>query len=315
VGRSLRYDLGGGHPLVGRSAPDFELADGRRLGELLANGKGLLLDFDAAAASSACKPLERSDHLCRKRRQGSAGLSAVLVRPDGFVAWAGETPPIMRKLLRPRRDGSASVPGPANAAYYRRRAEGGVGLILSEGTVVDRPASRNDPGVPFFHGTAALAGWQGVIDQVHDAGGRMGPQLWHTGAVKSFQTDWTADAPVESPSGLDAPGVERGVAMSDAAIADTIAAFAKAAAEAKRLGFDTVELHGAHGYLIDQYFWAGTNRRDDRYGGAGIGERSRSNCHQEASSGWIQGVMDLAMALRMTMILRMQATTATLPGL
>src|SRR5690606_6152149 len=63
--------------------------------------------------------------------------------------------------------------------------------------------------------------------------------------------------------------------MSDAAIADTIAAFAKAAAEARRLGFDTVELHGAHGYLIDQFFWAGTNRRGDRYGGATIGERSR----------------------------------------
>ncbi len=167
------------------------------------------------------------------------------------------------------------VPGPANAAYYRRRAEGGVGLILSEGTVVDRPASRNDPGIPFFHGEAALAGWRGVIDAVHEAGGRMGPQLWHTGAVKSFQTDWEPKAPVESPSGLAAPGVERGVAMDDAAIADTIAAFARAAADAKRLGFDTVELHGAHGYLIDQFFWAGSNRRDDRYGGATIRERAR----------------------------------------
>src|ERR1700712_3358126 len=82
------------------------------------------------------------------------------------------------------------VPGAANAAYYRRRAEGGVGLILSEGTVVDRPASRNDRNIPFFHGDAALAGWKSVIDAVHKAGGRMGPQLWHTGAVKSFLTEW-----------------------------------------------------------------------------------------------------------------------------
>ena len=65
------------------------------------------------------------------------------------------------------------VPGASNAAYYRRRAEGGVGLILSEGTVVDRPASRNDPGIPFFYGKAALDGWRGVIDAVHGAGGRM----------------------------------------------------------------------------------------------------------------------------------------------
>ncbi|MGI3903339.1 MAG: NADH:flavin oxidoreductase [Janthinobacterium lividum] len=169
----------------------------------------------------------------------------------------------------------AGIPGPAHAAYYRRRADGGVGLILSEGTVIDRPASRNDPGVPFFHGDAALAGWQGVIDTVHDGGAKMGPQLWHTGALKSFLTEWVPDSPVEGPSGLEAPGVERGVAMSDGDIADTIAAFARAASDAKRLGFDTIELHGAHGYLFDQFFWAATNRRTDRYGGATIGERSR----------------------------------------
>lgn len=165
------------------------------------------------------------------------------------------------------------VPTEANAAYYRRRAEGQVGLILSEGTVVDRPASRNEANIPLFHGEAALAGWQGVIDAVHGAGGRMGPQLWHTGAVR--QGEWEPDAPVESPSGLNAPGAARGVAMDDSAIADTIAAFGKAAADAKRLGFDTVEIHGAHGYLIDQFFWAGTNLRGDRYGGATLKERSR----------------------------------------
>ncbi|MDA9478059.1 1,2-oxophytodienoate reductase [Bradyrhizobium sp. CCBAU 65884] len=165
------------------------------------------------------------------------------------------------------------VPTEANAAYYRRRAEGQVGLILSEGTVIDRPSSRNDPNIPYFHGEAALAGWKGVIDAVHDAGGRMGPQIWHTGATR--YSAWEPEAPVESPSGLDAPGAPRGEAMSEEAIADTVAAFAKAAADAKRLGFDTVEIHGAHGYLIDQFFWSGTNKRSDRYGGATIKERSR----------------------------------------
>lgn len=167
------------------------------------------------------------------------------------------------------------VPGEAQAAYYRRRAEGGVGLILSEGTVIDRPASRNDPGIPFFHGEPALAGWKQVIDEVHAAGGRMGPQIWHTGATRSGRHGWEPDAPVESPSGYNAPGEARGEAMSEEAIADTVAAFASAAADAKRLGFDVVELHGAHGYLIDQFFWAGTNQRTDRFGGATIAERSR----------------------------------------
>ncbi len=166
------------------------------------------------------------------------------------------------------------VPGPANAAYYARRAHGKVGLILSEGTVVNRPTSRNEANIPFFHGAPALAGWQSVIDAVHAEGGRMGPQLWHTGSVRG-QSGWETAVAVESPSGLVAPGEARGTTMSESDIVATVAAFAQAAADAKRLGFDTLELHGAHGYLIDEFFWTGTNQRSDRYGGATIAERSR----------------------------------------
>ncbi|MFD2262846.1 NADH:flavin oxidoreductase [Lacibacterium aquatile] len=166
------------------------------------------------------------------------------------------------------------IPGDNVAAYYRRRAAGNVGLILSEGTVINRPASRNEPGIPFFHGAAALAGWEKVITDVHAAGGKMGPQIWHTGATRGM-SGWKPEAPVESPSGLNGPGDPNGVAMSDEDITDAIAAFASAAADAKRLGFDVVELHGAHGYLIDQFFWAGSNQRTDRYGGATLKERAR----------------------------------------
>ncbi|WP_121118726.1 NADH:flavin oxidoreductase [Croceibacterium ferulae] len=166
------------------------------------------------------------------------------------------------------------VPGEPNAAYYRRRAEAGVGLILSEGTVIDRPASRNLPHIPFFHGDDALGGWQEVVGAVHSAGGLMGPQIWHTGGTSGGDAGFERP-PLDSPSGLNAPGESAGEAMSEEAIADTIAAFGRAAGDAKRLGFDTLELHGAHGYLIDQFFWAGTNQRTDRFGGATIGERSR----------------------------------------
>ncbi|PKR58434.1 NADH:flavin oxidoreductase [Thalassospira lohafexi] len=164
------------------------------------------------------------------------------------------------------------VPGAINAQYYRKRAEGGVGLILSEGTVVDRPASRNDPAIPFFHGADAMAGWTNVAKAVHEAGGKMGPQIWHTGSTR--YTEWEPDAPVESPSGLVGPDEPRGNTMSESDIADTIAAFAKAALDAKNAGFDTFEIHGAHGYLIDQFFWSGTNLRTDRFGGKTIKERS-----------------------------------------
>lgn len=165
------------------------------------------------------------------------------------------------------------IPGPANAEYYRRRAEGGVGLILTEGTVVNRPASRNMSGIPLFHDHAALAGWDAVAKAVHAAGGHIGPQIWHTGSTHG--QGWEPDAPVESPSGLVGPNEPRGKAMTEEDIADTVAAFAQAAADAKRLGFDTLELHGAHGYLIDQFFWSGTNLRTDAFGGATIRDRSR----------------------------------------
>ena len=93
-GVSLRYDLGGSHPLVGRSAPDFELVDGTRLGELLRNGKGLLLDFDARAPlqALASRWSGRITYVASDAKD-RLGLSAVLVRPDGFVAWASEAAP------------------------------------------------------------------------------------------------------------------------------------------------------------------------------------------------------------------------------
>ena len=172
----------------------------------------------------------------------------------------------------------AGVPGADVAAYYRRRAEGQVGLILSEGTVVERPASSNTPDVPHFYGEAALAGWQHVIEEVHAAGGKMGPQLWHMGLIGEHMSGrhpgYKADQQ-EGPSALLKPGTPAGRAMTRDDIAATIAAFGQAAADTQRLGFDCLELHGAHGYLIDQFFWAGMNERTDAYGGPTLAERSR----------------------------------------
>jgi hypothetical protein len=100
-GVSLRYDLGGSHPLVGRSAPDFELVDGTRLGELIRNGKGLLLDFDVSAPLEALASRSggRITYVASDAND-RLGLSAVLVRPDGFVAWAGEATPDLEEAAR-----------------------------------------------------------------------------------------------------------------------------------------------------------------------------------------------------------------------
>ena len=165
------------------------------------------------------------------------------------------------------------VPTEEVAAYYARRAAAGVGLIVSEGTGVARPASVNDPNIPRFHGPDELAAWRRVIEAVHAEGGLMAPQLWHVGAVRSRRQDWAPSGEYDSPSGLSSPGHKFGEPMSDADIADAISAFATAAADAKHLGFDAVELHGAHGYLIDQFFWEGTNERGDLFGGPSVKER------------------------------------------
>jgi 2,4-dienoyl-CoA reductase-like NADH-dependent reductase (Old Yellow Enzyme family) len=159
------------------------------------------------------------------------------------------------------------VPGPDVAAYYRRRAEERVGLIITEGTVIDHPAATNDPRVPHFHGEAALAGWAHVAREVHAAGGRIMPQIWHVGTVRRVGDRPNPEAPPIGPSGLYKPAVKVAEPMTEAEIATVIAAYAQAAADARRLGFDGIELHGAHGYLIDQFFWEGTNQRTDRYGG------------------------------------------------
>jgi len=161
------------------------------------------------------------------------------------------------------------------ADYYRKRAAGEVGLILSEGTVIDRPSSSNDANIPHFYGEQALAGWQKVIDGVHGAHGQMGPQIWHMGIMADHHSGWFPPAPFEGPSGLVNPGEKKGQAMTEQDITEAILAYGRAAADAKRLGFDCVEIHGAHGYLIDQFFWDELNQRTDQYGGATLAERSR----------------------------------------
>jgi 2,4-dienoyl-CoA reductase-like NADH-dependent reductase (Old Yellow Enzyme family) len=160
------------------------------------------------------------------------------------------------------------VPGADVASYYARRAAAGVGLIVTEGTYVGHASAGESDRVPRFHGEEQLAGWAKVAEEVHAAGGKIVPQLWHIGMVRKAGRPPFPEAPAVGPSGLRLDGTEgTGETMTQRDIDDVIGAFAEAAAAAERIGFDGVELHGAHGYLIDQFLWAGTNRRTDAYGG------------------------------------------------
>ncbi|WP_436848614.1 NADH:flavin oxidoreductase [Streptomyces asoensis] len=162
----------------------------------------------------------------------------------------------------------AGIPGEDVVSYYGRRAAAGVGLIVTEGTYVGHESAGQSDRVPRFHGEEQLAGWAKVAEAVHAGGGTIVPQLWHIGMVRNQGEPPFADAPAVGPSGIRVDGTEgTGKAMTQRDLDDVIGAFAEAAAAAERIGFDGVELHGAHGYLLDQFLWAGTNRRTDAYGG------------------------------------------------
>ncbi|MEM1244548.1 MAG: NADH:flavin oxidoreductase [Pseudomonadota bacterium] len=185
------------------------------------------------------------------------------------------------------------IPNQANSDYYYRRAAGGVGLIITEGTAIDHPASHAYPDVPNIFGEQALAGWHQVIQRVHSTGAKIFPQLWHVGSVRQnhdqqnsgvdnprhcCHCDENKQVPGYAPSAVAHPYVKNAripAVLTQKEIDAIIAAYAKAAREAKAIGFDGIELHGAHGYLIDQFFWELTNRRDDHYGGKTLAERTR----------------------------------------
>lgn len=181
----------------------------------------------------------------------------------------------------------AGVPTDAVATYYRRRAEGGTGLIITEGVTVDHPAALGDAGlgennIPTLDTPAAIEGWRKVVEGVHAHGGKIIPQLWHQGVMRKPGTGPNPDVPSVSPSGIwgplgrmtsIAPGSipsdpQIGAPMSEADIEDAIAAFVRSAVNAVEAGFDGIALHGGHGYLIDNFLWEGTNLRDDRWGGS-----------------------------------------------
>src|SRR5437588_3363190 len=180
---------------------------------------------------------------------------------------------VMAPMTR-NRAGRGNAPGPLNATYYAQRAS--AGLIISEATQIS-PQGLGYPGTPGIHSPEQVAGWKGVTDAVHAAGGRMFLQLWHVGRIShpSLQPDGalpvapSAIAPTGqamTPDGMKPFVTPRALDTSE--IAGIVEDYRHAAHNARAAGFDGVELHGANGYLIDQFLRDGANRRTDVYGGS-----------------------------------------------
>ena len=182
---------------------------------------------------------------------------------------------VMAPMTR-NRAGPGNVPGPINATYYVQRAS--AGLIVTEGTQVS-PRGQGYAGTPGIHSTEQVAGWRLVTDAVHAAGGRIFLQLWHVGRISHPSVQADGGAPV-APSALKPAGqiiTPKGLqdfvtprALKTEEVNDVVEEFRHGAVNAKLAGFDGVELHGANGYLIDQFLRDKTNQRTDRYGGSAL---------------------------------------------
>jgi N-ethylmaleimide reductase len=191
---------------------------------------------------------------------------------------------MMAPLTRMRAAKPSLVPRPLNAEYYAQRATPG-GLIIAEASPVAATGFGN-PGVPGIYTQAQIAGWREVVDAVHAKGGIIFLQLWHVGRVShsSYQpggalpvapsavaiaTEYKTVAADGKPTAYETPR-----ALETGEVPGIVAAFQAAARNAMQAGFDGVEIHGANGYLLEQFLQSRTNLRTDRYGGS-IENRAR----------------------------------------
>jgi N-ethylmaleimide reductase len=208
-----------------------------------------------------------------------AGAStATLFTPYRLGALALRNRLVMSPMTRSRAL-AGNVPNPLAATYYAQRAS--AGLIVTEATQVS-PQGVGYIRTPGIHAAEQVAGWKTITDAVHRAGGRISAQLWHVGRVS--HPDFHGGALPVAPSALPVEGeafTTRGRtplvtprALETDEIPGIVAQFRTAAENAKSAGFDGVELHGANGYLLDQFLRDGANARTDAYGGS-IAKRAR----------------------------------------
>jgi N-ethylmaleimide reductase len=203
----------------------------------------------------------------------TANSSSKLLSPVQLGPYSLPNRVVMAPMTRSRA-GADDVPHAVNAEYYAQRA--GAGLIVTEGSQVS-PQGKGYSGTPGIYSAAQVAGWRLTTEAVHARGGRIFLQLWHVGRISHPSVQPGGALPV-APSAIQPGGTIRtnaGMepfptprALATEEIPDVVAQFRHGAECAKEAGFDGVEIHGANGYLIDQFLRDGTNRRTDAYGGS-----------------------------------------------
>ncbi|MDA9786043.1 NADH:flavin oxidoreductase [Gammaproteobacteria bacterium] len=160
------------------------------------------------------------------------------------------------------------VPADYAPSYYAKRAAGGVGLIITEGVEVSHRAASGYLDVPNLESDASKFMWEKVVSAVHENVSPIFCQLWHVGGIRKLGMPPSPEIPGFTPSGCVKPGKKVAYEMTEADIEELIEIYANDAKICEELGFDGVEIHGAHGYLIDQFFWDAINTRTDQFGGS-----------------------------------------------
>jgi N-ethylmaleimide reductase len=224
-------------------------------------------------------------HEAKNNKQFTITETTAMSNPETlFQPYAlGPTPLANRIVMAPLTRNRAlpgNVPGPMTVTYYTQRAS--AGLIITEASPVCAEG-HGYPRTPGIHSTEQIAGWRAVTDAVHAAGGKIFMQLWHVGRISHPSLQPNGAAPV-APSALKPGGqVWTGSGLADyvtpralelAEISSLVEAYRQGAANARDAGFDGVEIHGANGYLLDQFLRSSTNLRTDAYGGS-LAKRAR----------------------------------------
>lgn len=204
---------------------------------------------------------------------------------------------VMAPLTRMRSKQPGNIPTALNASYYAQRAS--AGLIISEATQISQQG-QGYPATPGIHSAEQVEGWKLVTDAVHSARGRIFCQLWHVGRISHRSHQPHGELPV-APSAIKPEGGTYGAdwkpvafetprALETEEISGIVQQYRVAAVNAQRAGFDGVEVHGANGYLLDQFLQDGSNKRSDQYGGS-VENRARMLLEvvKEAISVWGAG--------------------------
>ncbi|MCM3005039.1 alkene reductase [Priestia koreensis] len=195
-----------------------------------------------------------------------------LFEPTKIGAFNLKTRTAMAPMTRSFADDNTGVVNDQIVEYYRKRAKDGIGLIISEGVVVT-PRGKGNPGVPGLYSREQVHAWKRVTDAVHEEGGTIVAQIWHVGRLSHHELI-KGSAP-EAPTAIQVDALvprfrkpyDKPEEMTIGRIKEVVSLYAAAAKNAIEAGFDGVEIHGAHGYLIDQFASDVSNKRTDEYGG------------------------------------------------